>query len=531
MASVTKLRSAGKRTPTAEDARLTQILEEARTARSVFATTYNNFYSMAAPWRPRVGERSTPSNPRAPSEQDDIFDTTLQDAVDDWASDCGDEFTPSYRPWTTYTGMTSLEQFSKPTQEKIKALAQSQMNTVYDSINASSYEEQSQEAWTDLAIGPTGMDIPYTAPGLPLSFEHVPLAELLFVPSPYGGIGDRAREREIQVKHLDVMYPNIDWSHLGTKEVRRMTTTTVTITEMHTRDWYNRSEEVWTFVVMEGGMTVSKPQVTRGDGSCRLIIARPRVSAPSAYGIGFANKAIAPSRALDQMAYLALKREGRALDPPTIYSDPEQTLNVEGGMDNGVWYEAGDGFEVKEIYPQSDAREVWFKQEDLRAMVRRALFQDKPYQRGDTPPSATQWMQEEERNARRKGFPRARITNEWVLPILRRVTHILKERKQIEDFDFEGKLIRFEPISPMSRASDLNEVTMADRHITMFAGRFGEEAIDYYDVPEMMENARKKMGTTVVVVETAEKVAEKQQRRAMMQAAASGKLMPGDQAA
>lgn len=519
------MRKPGVKYATPEDLTIAKEIENARSARDVFKSVYNNFYTLAAPWRPRVGDKSTSDKPRAPSEQDDIFDTTLQDAVDDWSSDCADEFTPSYRPWTTYKVVGGAKQFSKSGQKKVEEVITERMNTIYDAIGQSAYEEQSQEAFVDLAIGPTGMDMPYTGPGLPLSFEHIPLYELLVVPSPFGGPGNRFRERHIKVKHLDQIWPDIDWSHHGDKAKRALIDEPVTILEACTRDWYNRSEEVWTYRVMDGGITVAKPQVTRGPGSCRFIIARPRVSSPSAFGIGCANKAIAPARVLDQMSYLALKREGRQLDPPVIYSD-DGTLNVEGGLDNGLWYEAGEGFVVQELYPTSDAREVWFKEEDLRAQVRRALFQDKPYQRGDTPPTATQWMNEEERNARRKGFPRARITNEWTLPILRRADWILRKRGEIDDVEVEGKMVKLEPISPMSRASDLNEVTMADRHIDMFAGRFGEQAMDYYSLEQTMENARKKMGTSVIAVATAEEVAQKQQQRAMAQAAASGNI-PG----
>lgn len=517
------------RQATKEDVRIHQLFTEGRRARTVFQTVYNDFYSLAAPWRPRVGERHTPDNPRAPSEQDEIFDTTLQEAVDDWASDCADEFTPSYRPWVSYGVLGGDAQYSASTRSQIAKMVEARHQQIFDDIKQSAFEEQSQEAYVDLAIGPTGMDIPFTGAGLPLSFEHIPLSELIIVPSPFGGVGDRFREREVPVRDLDILFPNADWSHHGEPELRRMSSETVTIVEAVTRDWYNRSEEVWTYRVMESGITVMDPVEHKGPGSCRFIVARPRVSSPSAFGVGPANKAIAPARTLDQMAYLALKREGRALNPPVVYSD-DGTLNVEAGLDDGVWYEAGEGFELKELYPQSDAREVWFKEEELRAMVRRALFQDKPYQRGDTPPTATQWMNEEERNARRKGFPRARITNEWVLPIVRRVEWIKRRRKEIEDIQIEGKLIKLEPISPMSRASDLNEVTMADRHIDMFASRFGEQAMDFYDLPKTMENARKKMGTTVIEVASEESVREKQTQRAMAEAASRGNIPGMDQA-
>ena len=276
---------------------------------------------------------------------------------------------------------------------------------------------------------------------------------------------------------------------------------------------------------MVDGHTRGEKKVSRGPGSCRLVVARPRVSSPSAIGIGFANKALAPARTLNKLAYLELKRQGKIVDPPVGYSD-DGTANIEGGIEAGTWIEFGEGFHIEELAPQTDAREVWFNQEDLRMQVKQALFQDKPFQRGDTPPTAAQWLSEEERNARRKGFPRARAIREWVLPTLRRVEWILRQRGEIEDERIEGELVRFEPISPMSRASDLNEVQLVNQHVDLFVSRFGPEAAKYYNMTEMMKKTAEKMGTDSIVLRTEEEVRDEEKRQIMLQAAASGQI-PG----
>lgn len=509
--------------PSKLDEKIMMQVEQARSGRQHFQTAYNNFLDLAAPWRPRVGEKATQDNPRAPSEQDSIFDTTLQDAVDDWASDCADEFTPSYRPWTTYEPIGGASRFSQPAQKKIQEYVVNHMKVIYDAINQSGFEEQSQGCYVDLAIGPTGIDIPYTPAGQPLRFEHVPISELLILPSPFGGPGDRFRERQIPVKHLDLIWPDADFSRQGSESQRKNNNATVTVIQAYLRDWDNRSEEVWKNYLLVEGAIARGEQVDKGDGSCRLIAARPRVSAPSAYGIGYGNKAVPPARVLDEMAYLSLKRTGRSIDPPTIYWD-DGTLNPDGGFDTGEWAEAGENFEVKEMYPQGDAREAWFAQEDLRMQVKRALFQDKPYQRGDTPPTATQWMDERQTNARRKAFPRAAITREFVLPVLRRVGWILRKRKVLEDIDIEGELVRLQPISPMSRASDLEEVQMADQHMQMFGARFPDSAPKYYDIPKMMEKVRDKLGGDVIEIRDEDTVRQMDQEAAENEARARGNL-------
>lgn len=514
------------RAQTPEERAIMVSVEEARQARQRFQSVYNNFYDLAAPWRYRVGEELNSKYPRSPAEQDDIFDTTLQDAVDDWASDCADEYTPSYKPWTKYKVVGGPRSFSKAVKDEIMTFASEHMAKVYDRIRESAFEEQSQEAYVDFAIGPMAMDWPYTPAGQPLKCEHIPLNELLILPSPFNGPGDRFRIRQIAIQDLDIIWPNADWSDLGQKAHRKTNNNVVEVVQAHTRDWSNRSEEVWTYRLLCKGLTKGKPEVTKGPGSCRMVVARPRVSAPSALGIGFANKAIAPARTLNKLAYLELKRQGKIVDPPTGYSD-DGTANIEGGIEAGDWIEFGEGFEIKELAPQTDAREVWFNQEDLRMQVKRALFQDKPYQRGDTPPTAAQWLSEEERNARRKGFPRARAIQEWVLPTLRRTEWILRKRGEIEDQKIEGELVRFEPISPMSRASDLNEVQLVNQHVDLFVSRFGPDVEIYYDMPEMMRETAEKMGTDSIKLRSEDQVEQERQKRAATAAMEAGNV-PGE---
>jgi len=509
--------------PSKIDDKIALLIQQARTGRQHFQTAYNNFFDLAAPWRSRVGEKATELDPQAPSEQDNIFDTTLQEAVDDWASDCHDEFTPSYRPWTTYEAIGGTEQFSQASKKKIIEFVTNRMRKVYDRINQSNFEEEVEGCYVDLAIAPTGLDVILTPAGQPLRFEHIPISELLILPSPFGGVGDRFRERQVQWKHLELIWPDADWGKVKTGSMMD-TNGTVTVVKALMRDWRNRSEEVWREYLFCEGKIVQTLDPVSGPGSCSMIVARPRVSSPSAYGIGYANKSVPAARVLDEMAYLELKRTGKVIDPSYLFSD-DGTFNAEGGIDNGEFVEAGEGFELKSLAPDNDGREAWFVQDKLEATVKRGLFQDGPQQTGDTPPTLGQWMDQKETASRRKGFPRSRISNELVVPTLRRVDWCLMQRKELEAaLKVEDELVRFQPISPMSRASDLQEIQMANQHLQMFAGHFGDQAMDYYDVPEMMEEANKKLGGSVVKIRSEDAVTKLRTERAQLEAAASGGL-------
>ena len=505
--------------PPDETSAIVARVEQAREARSHFQSIYNEFFDMAAPWRTRVGtEDATAENPRAPSEQDDIFDATLQEEVDNWTSSANDEFTPSYRPWTKHEPVTAVA--TQGLKKQVDEFIQKRMDTVYGAIRASSFEEASQEFYTDLAIAPSGLSITMTPAGRPFNVDHIPINELLILPGPHGGVDDRWRERNVKVRHLDRLWPDCDWSDFGgTAHDRKRSKAVARVIVGGYRDW-SRGEETWDWYVMANGKVLKHKRLV-GAGSCPFVVGRTRVSAPSAYGVGPAGKALPAARTLNQLAYLELKRLGKVVDPPGIYFD-DGLLNPEQGFDAGKWYAADRGFSVELLEPKSDMREVYFAQEDLREQVRRALYTDGPFQRGDTPPSATQWLGEEARAERRKSFPRARIQQELVLPAIRRFEHLLRKRGEIDDLEVENTVVRIEPVSPMSRAADMEEARVADDILGMWVGRFGEAAAEDLNVSQTMANSRDKLGDELIVVRSDQEVQQARMAVAAAEAAGTG---------
>ncbi|MED5549306.1 MAG: portal protein [Pseudomonadota bacterium] len=469
-------------------------IAQARADRWHFAPAYNDFLELARPHRQRVAKDSL-STPRPTDEQNDLFDTTLQDVVDDFASDMLDEFTPSYKPWTKHVPTAAVR---GPAQKRqVNDYVDQRMKALYDEIRRSSFEEASQELWIDLAIGPSAIEIGYSEPGRPVSVEHVPINELLIRPGPYGGVDDRFRERIVKVSHLDTIWPELDWTDFGaTKEMRALSKATAVVVTGGFRDW-SKSDETWNWHVIANSKVLRRREYT-GSGSCPLIVGRVAVSSPTAYGVGPGIKAIAPARTLNELNYLFLKKHGRDLNPPYVFYD-DGLLNPEGGIDDGTWLPASENFKVMPLVTDQTGREVWFQQEDLRMMIRRALFQDKPYQRGDTPPTALQWASEEAMSARRMSFPRARLHEEFVLPVIRRFEWIMQRRGQIDPLKIEGEIVNIEPVSPLSRAADLEEANRAIQFL-QGVGTVMPNALMRIDEGVTMNAIKQKMGADLVEV-------------------------------
>lgn len=494
------------------ETRLKDQISKAREARNRFEARYNSYYDLTAPTKKRIGEDS--SDPRPANDQDDIFDATLEEVSENFAADMLDEFTPSYRPWTKHEPVSGVA--STSAEKKIKEYISGRMDFLYDQIRQSSFEEAVQECYHDMGIGPAGLMIRYSSSG-PIDCEYVPLAELLILPGPRGGVGWRAWERSPLEKDLHVIWPDIDWPKTLEKdpEQLRRSTQRIKIVECWDRD-FEGEEEAWHYYLLVKGK-IEFYNWQQGPGSCPLQVGRIRVSVPSAYGLGPASKAIPAARTLNRLAYLELKRLGKVVDPPGIFEDPEGIFNPDEGFEPGYLYQGGEGFKFHDMAPQNDIREGFFKREELEMAIRRALFQDKPFQRGLTPPSATQWIDESTDREKRKALPRARVHREWVLPIVRRFEWILEMRGELEELQINGQAIKIEPVSPLSRASDTQSAQVSIQALQALASVYQQQLPMATDMVATAQNIVSKLGDENIKFADSDQV-----QQMLMQALSSG---------
>lgn len=502
--------------PKDERALLARI-SSARQDRSHFAPLYNKYYDLASPTKCRVDNDTT--TPRPVGDQDDIFDATLQRATEDAAADFSNEFTPSYRHWTKHEVVEGVA--SSSAKKEIQEYIEGRMAFLYDQIRRSSYHQASQEAYHDMLIGPAAMMIRYSQVG-EIDCEYVPLAELLLRPGPNGTLSLKARERKVEERFLPVVFPGLDWTKILGKPADDIvdSKTPLKVIEAWERD-YTSDREAWSyFLIVKGRVHARGYQ--KGRGSCPLIVGRVRVSDPSAYGLGPASKAIPSARALNRLKFLELKRIGKIVDPPGVFSDPEGIFNPEQGFENGFWYEIGDGFQMQDMAPQTDIREGIYKSEELVGTIHADLYQDGPEQKGLTPPTAAQWLGMEASKEKRKTLPRARIYSEWVLPVIYRFEWILENRGDLEELQIDGRVVKIEPVSPLSKASDIEEVQIAEQFNQMFVGTFGDMAVATIKVRDTGQAMSAKMGNKLTEFKSDEELQAEQEAQLAAAAMAQG---------
>jgi hypothetical protein len=207
-----------------------------------------------------------------------------------------------------------------------------------------------------------------------------------------------------------------------------------------------------------------------------------------------------------------LKALGRQVDPPFTYED-DGTANFEGGVQPGLAYPRSAGSSAPEaMLPEIRFDALIFNQENMRKAIKRALYQDRPEQPGQTPPTLGQWMDEKAWNTRRRELPRDRCVREWVLPIIQRIAWILEQRGVLPEIKIAGgQVLNVRPISPLSKAKDLEDIQLATQMIgTAQMVGAAKQAGAPIDVLSTVANLMKTSKDRLVVLQTADQIAQEQ---------------------
>jgi hypothetical protein len=171
-----------------------------------------------------------------------------------------------------------------------------------------------------------------------------------------------------------------------------------------------------------------------------------------------------------------LKNLDKTVDPPMSYED-DGVVNLDTGVAPGMWVPRAVGSKAPEPLESKGKFDVaWVQADDLISSIKRAHYQDEPNQRGKTPPTAEQWADESARRMRRMGTPAANLVQELQYPIIERFGYLLVKRGVLLPIQLNGNAISLNPISPLLRAQEMEEVVRADRTIEMFEARFGPQA-------------------------------------------------------
>ena len=443
-----------------------QKLQRAEIDRNRHKSRISDCYKYAMPWRHQFDQNQ-------PTDQlDEIFDSTPQRVLEDFAADMLHPFTPIKNNWLKEEAPPALD---PATKRQLAPMIAQRQQIVFAEMARSNLYQALQESYFDLGIGTMSLLINDIDPTKPIHCEALPATDKLITRGPFGFIDGEFRKRKYLLDEIKVLWPDADVSKLTNGAAQPKDNPEYEITDGCWRDWTDRGDETYKYLVVYANKILYR-RVWKGAGACPFITARWLRDSTTAWGFGPQYSTLPDIKTLNHFAYLSLKNYDKHVDPPTSYED-DGVVNIDNGVQPGDWIPRATGSEPPEpIESKSKFDYEAFKIDERTSAIKRAHYQDRPEQLGKTPPTATQWADEAAERARRMGTPATNLVMELQIPIYRRFVYLLEQRGVLPPIRLDsGEEIALEPISPLLRAQEQEEVVRMDRFAELIVARFGPQ--------------------------------------------------------
>lgn len=435
-------------------------------------------------------------------EQEDLATGIGAEVSEDFATEVVSAFFPQGTNWVeTLLPDSELENLDGGEIDDLKKDAAKRDKAIFSAIRASNFES---ELGTSLdphaAVGTVAWWIEKPFNTRPTIVQTVPPHELEFNVEADGTVGDRFRVRHVPGYKVASVIPGVTLPDKVQQKITGQKNCTVEIVWCFWRDWSYPELDAWTHVLLVDKIAVHL-QPLEGEGCLPLIVARMSPDASFSWGFGPSIKALQDYRVLDVITAATQDRVDIAVAPPMGYPD-DGVLDFEGGIEAGKGYamRPGSGKDIVPLYFEGNPDLGFYTASDLERRIRRKHFADYPEQKGDTPPTATQWVDEMVRAQRRIGTPGKKFWREGPYAVYRRFEWILTQDGKIKDITIEGRKLALIPNNPATQAADNQKVQVAGNLLSMAKSYFPETSQAAIDEQKTIENFQKLMKDEVVVL-------------------------------
>lgn len=501
-------------------------LMAARDQKTTFETDFRESYFFAAPHRQRQVTSSTQPSTKKIGDEAELQTTVAFELVPDFATVVVNSIMPEHERWVERRRAPGVSQQG---WDQVKAEVEGEDRDIFESMRASAlYTEIGKVFAPDLAIGTVGLWIDDPSPAQPVRVMGIPIRELELNIGPDGSVDDRFLVRWIKGGEVEsLLGPQVQVPAGWVKKFKDRPDTRFEIRWGFWRDWSARDAETWNHVVMIGSECIHHIKL-KGQGCCPLLIGRWNPSPDHAWGYGPLVQALPDLRQADEMEANIVDAVDFAVRPPISFPD-DSFANIEEGLEAGGAYPIRAGTEdaVKPIYEPRTIDPGIIMQERREKRLRKLFFVDYPVQTGDTPPSATQWLDEMALAQRRLGTPGMPFWREFACPIFVRFGYLLMKRGIVKDHRADGKTIGLYPSNPMQRAAEMQEVSDNAKFLQIASQIFPEEFKAMVDGSSTMLAIRDKMRATLVQFRTKEQIDASVEMIAKLQGGTPGEAPAG----
>lgn len=460
-------------------------LADCRLQKQQFDQDIREGYFFAAPHRARQASSMTATPATKPTDADTLQISIGFEESENFVTTVMNAFMPEGMEWVAQRAAVEVEDVMKPEIEQaVGAITTATFGLLGES---NFYAETAKTMNPDLAIGLIGMWI--TSPKLhqPVVCQGVPIRELEVNIDWNGDVGDRFVVRHTKNRHALAMLAKVEIPEAMRRDMEKKPAGPAEIRWGYWRLW-DRPDEVWRHVIMLKDKVIHSEELT-GEGCCPLVVSRFGAFPEWAYGVGPLIRALPELRHLDDQAAGETENIDQTLRPPMTYPD-DSFAGIENGVEAGGWYPIRPGTEgaVKKMIDPNPLDAALFDAAARERRVKRLFYNDMPEQRGDTPPTATQWVDEMAMAQRRIGTPGQAFFREGPLQFFLRFRYLLKERGKLRLPKVGDRDVALAPYNPTQRAQDSQKVANAMRAGQIGAALFPEEFKVKVDGAASIEN-------------------------------------------
>lgn len=439
-------------------------LKRATSDKNLHAKRLDDYYRLVMPWRHQI------NNGYSDDYVDEIFDNTALDSVADFSSDMLAIFTPEHHMWIEPVPNGTLSLADK---ETLRPQIIAYNEAVFAEIRRSNYFAEALECYKDLTHGTMAMIIQDYDKSGPMHCESIPITNLLIARGPKKNIDTKAYDMPIYMDQVPALWPSAKDNEDIMKMVKDSPAKEVTVRQTIWRDYTDLGNEKYKYAAYFGDHFLQGGDYT-GNGSCPIIVARWDTDNTTAWGFGPGYYQLPNIKTQNLLKELILKALDYATDPASTYDD-DGTINMENGIQAGTHIPRMPGSKIDILESGANFNAAYFEKDDLKMQIKRGYFQDQPEQLGKTPPTATQWLDEATKAARRMGAPAGRLTIEWLYQVYGRFAYLLAERGKLPKVELNGELVSLNPTSPLLRSMKQEMALQKHRFAGMLVETVGPE--------------------------------------------------------
>jgi hypothetical protein len=472
-------------------------LLDARAQKRPFELDMREGYYFAAPQRMRSVNSEVRPTTTKPNDEVTLYTEFGFELCGDFPTVIINTFFPDTQKWVVRRAGPMVPEGMR---QKVEQQAEEADEAVFKSILASNFYAECGKAFNpDLALGTVALWIEHPRAYEPPVVQAVPLRELEINVGTDGNVDDRFLVRHTKHCHLKAILPDIkipkEVSDKGGPDGKKA----CCVVWGFWRIYDDTQEEKWQHTVTVDNVLVHDT-VLKGAGSCPLVVARFNAKPEWAWGIGPLIQALPGLRSMDELQEMKLKAIALSLAPPVSFPDGS-FANIQDGIEAGMAYAVRPGEEgaIKNIYDPPSLEAAIFMTEEQERRLKRLFFLDWPQQRGDTPPTATQWLDEMTMAQRRIGTPGLVFWREFCGGVFQRYLRLLEDAGQVDPIEIEmgdgrKRPVSLMPYNPAQRAAEQEEVALFARFVQIGAAAFPEEWKLTTDGSATLQNVADKMG-------------------------------------